>query len=127
MTQLNDLCDRQAPFAIGSPRRLRGPDDPQIDLPRFEQARTVLILQKLAACDAKVHVRSFGACGTIAAALNRDPNLLRRKVACVHLSAGTSGACREWNVNHEDVPDAALYLHASYAGPTRCLRARTMG
>lgn len=97
--QLNDLFDRRVPCAPGPYTEMRSLDDRMEDAPRFQQAGVDLLLRALRESRSRVHILSFGSARPVALAFNRDPGLLRRKVARIHLCAGASPAgYLEWNV-----------------------------
>ena len=99
VTQLNYLFDRNVPYGAGSFEPLPDARAKLLDAPEFEQSGVRLILDTLRASREKVHIVSFGSARPLAAAFNREPDLLRAKVARVHLSAGaTSPDFLEWNV-----------------------------
>jgi hypothetical protein len=99
VTQLNAVFGRQVPFGVSPFARMRAFDDRMTDVPAFQQAGVELLLETLRASTEPVHVMSFGSARPIAVAFNREPDLLREKVARVHLSAGsTSLDYLEWNV-----------------------------
>ena len=89
VTQLNYIFGRNVPFGISPFRKLKTPDDTLADAPRFFDAVEVF-LAALRASEEPVQVVSFGSCRVVAAAYNRDPELLRRKIGCLHISAGTT-------------------------------------
>jgi hypothetical protein len=69
------------------------------DRPRPEQAGVRLLLDILAECPDKVIVSVVGSARVLAAAYNRNPELLRARIRYVLLNAGsTGGTKREWNV-----------------------------
>ncbi|MCS7238696.1 MAG: hypothetical protein NZ899_10570 [Thermoguttaceae bacterium] len=100
--QLNYVFDRNVPCATGPWTRMRSPADTMLDVPAFQQAGVELILRVLRESPDPVHIVSFGSARTIAVAFNRDPELFRRKLARLHLSAGGSSppvpGYLEWNV-----------------------------
>ena len=109
VTQLNYIFDRNVPYGIGPFQQMRTPDDDMQDLPTFQQSGVDLILQTLMASEKKVEITVFGSARALAVAYNREPDLLRRKVARVHLCAGASEPhFLEWNV-HLD-PQAIVCL-----------------
>jgi hypothetical protein len=127
MLQLNTIFGRNVPFAAGPSRAMRAPDDAMADLPRAELFGVDLLLETLRRSSERVHILSFGSARAIAVAYNREPQLLRDKVAAIHLSAGDSaGKFLEWNVDldpqaiiallRSDLP-IALYPCATEAGP----------
>ena len=73
--------------------------DAKLDAPGFEQTGIELILRTLRESSEKVDILSFGSARALAAAWNRQPDLLREKVNRIHLSAGASSPTfQEWNV-----------------------------
>ena len=80
--QLNALFGRNVPCAVGPYAAMRSPEDPMRDTPAFQQQGVELILKTLRESEAPVHILSFGSARPLAVAYNRDPELLRRKVAC---------------------------------------------
>jgi hypothetical protein len=140
VTQLNYIFDRQVPYAVGPFTAMRSADDRMLDVPAFQQTGIRLLLQTLEASEQPVEILSFGSTRAIAAAFNREPDLMRRKVARIHISAGTAEprrepgstspekplSDREWNVSldpwafvrllRSDLP-IALYPCATHDGP----------
>lgn len=99
VAQLNALFGTRVPCGISPFARMRTPDDEMRDVPGFQQQGPELLLEVLRASDEPVHIMSFGSARPIAVAFNRDPELMREKVATVHLSAGsTTLEYLEWNV-----------------------------
>ncbi len=125
--QLNYLFDRDVPMAVGPWSLMDSPQDAMLKVPQFQQSGIRLIIKILRDSDQPVHILSFGSARAIAAAFNREPELMREKVACVHLAAGghPSGYL-EWNVMldpqsivcllRSDLP-VALYPCATEHGP----------
>lgn len=99
VTQLDCIFDRNVPYGIGPFHRLKSPKDKDLDAPEFQQTGIELILRTLRESKEKVEITSFGSARTLAAAYNREPELLRAKVRRIHLSAGASElGFLEWNV-----------------------------
>lgn len=99
MHQLNYIYNRQVPFAPGPFRQMRAPDDRMDDGPLYGQAGIALIVETLRRADNPVEILIFGSSRTLAAAYNREPELLARKIGRVHLCAGSSEPeFLEWNV-----------------------------
>lgn len=99
MSQLNYLYNREVPFAPGPFTTMKGPDDTMEDTPAYGQGGISLLLETLRRAEGQVEVLSFGSARTIAAAYNREPELLLEKISRVHLSAGASEpSFLEWNV-----------------------------
>jgi hypothetical protein len=100
VAQLNYLFDRNVPFGISPFHPMKSPEDRMEDAPAFQQSAIELVLRTLREAEARVDILIFCSCRTIAAAFNRDPELFRRKVGRIHLSAGTSSGERfdvDWN------------------------------
>jgi len=99
VTQLAYLTGRTIPVATGPAQPLRYPQDDVRDQPRREQAGIELVLDTLQSSDKPVVVTVVGSARVVAAAFNRDPDLVRAKTRAVVLNAGSSGGThREWNV-----------------------------
>lgn len=99
VAQLNALFGTRVPFGISPFARLRDLDDEMRDVPAFQQEGPELFLETLRASSEPVHIMSFGSIRPIAIAFNRDPDLMREKVARIHISAGsTTLDYLEWNI-----------------------------
>ncbi len=99
VTQLNYIFDRNVPYGLGPFTRLKSPKDKARDRPRFQQTGIELILRALRESKEKVEIVSFGSARPLAAAYNREPDLVHSKVRRIHLSAGASEpGFLEWNV-----------------------------
>ena len=125
--QLNALFGRNVPCAVGPYGAMRSPADPMRDAPAFQQHGVELMLKVLRESAEPVHVVSFGSARPLAVAWNREPELLRRKVACAICCAGAAPTgYLEWNVMldvaafvrllRSDLP-LALYPCATDKGP----------
>lgn len=102
--QLNALFGRNIPYAYGPYTPLKSLTDPMTDAPAAQQAGIDLILQVLQESSSLVDIVSFGSARTIAAAFNREPALVRRKVARIHISAGTSS--RNYEMGNSEAHNA---------------------
>lgn len=99
MIQMNNIFNRTVPFATGPFSVMRSPEDKMEHVPGFQQQGIELILKTLRESDELIEVLSFGSARSLAAAYNREPELLRSKVKEIHLSAGsTEDTYFEWNV-----------------------------
>jgi pyrimidine-specific ribonucleoside hydrolase len=99
MSQLNAIFGTAVPFGISPFARMRSLTDRMDDVPRFQQTGIDLLLRLLEESSEPIHLMSFGSARAIAVAFNRNPELMREKVARVHLSAGsTTLDYLEWNV-----------------------------
>lgn len=90
VTQLNALFSRSVPYAYGPFTAMKSLTDAMTDVPKGQQAGIELLLQTLDASDVPVEILSFGSARIIAAAFNREKDLMRRKVARIHVSAGAA-------------------------------------
>jgi hypothetical protein len=88
--QLNAIFNRNVPFAVGPFSAMRSPEDQMREVPAFQQQGVELLLETLRQSPEPVQILSFGSARVLAVAYNRDPELLRRKVKQIHLSAGTA-------------------------------------
>ncbi len=97
--QLLALSGRRIPYAIGLAEQLKSPEDKGLDQPQEFQAGTELLLKILRESDEPVHMLLAGSVRDLAAAFNREPELLRKKLASVHINIGNSQVGgTEWNV-----------------------------
>lgn len=109
VAQLNAIFGTRVPTAISPFARMRDPHDQMRDVPAFQQQGPELILELLRDADEPVHIMSFGSARPIAVAFNRDPGLMRRKVARVHFSAGsTTLDYLEWNIYLDPIASQRL-------------------
>jgi hypothetical protein len=101
------------PWAIGLRYPLTSEQDRAEQQPTEFQGGVELILQTLRASDEKVTLFLVGSCRDFAVAFNREPALLREKVASVYVNAGNGpgGLQSEWNVKLD--PCAYLCLMRS--------------
>jgi len=99
IAQMNYIFDRDVPAAAGPFTTMADPEDKLEHVPKFQQKGIQLLMNALRNSEEKVQILSFGSARALAAAYNREPDLLRRKVERVHLAAGSSsGEFMEWNV-----------------------------
>jgi len=101
VTQLNYIFDRNVPCAVGPFSAMRTAEDKMLDMPGFQQSGIRLLLETLEAAEQPVEILSFGSTRTIAVAWNRNPELMRRKVARIHISAGTATTNFELGPNED--------------------------
>lgn len=125
--QMNAIWGTAVPCATSPFSQLCSPDDRMEHVPRFQQQGIELLLETLRRSNEPVVIMSQGSLRTLAAAYNREPDLLRAKIRCIHISAGAcSPSYLEWNVNldphafvcllRSDLP-IALYPCATAEGP----------
>ena len=99
VAQISYLTGRAIPAAIGPLAPLRSPSDTALDRPRREQAGIELLLRVLRESPEPVAITVLGSARIVAAAWNREPALMERKVRSVVLNAGTAaGPANEYNV-----------------------------
>lgn len=89
LMQLNYIYNRQVRFAIGPVNLMKSETDKMSDTPGFFQG-VELLMDILRHEKDPIEVVSFGSARIIAVAYNRDPELLKRKIKRIHLSAGTA-------------------------------------
>src|SRR5229473_167211 len=98
--QLNYIFGRNVACATSPFSPLKSPDDPMYDVPAFQQQGIELILETLRRSERPVAIMTQGSVRALAAAYNREPELLRAKVERIHISAGASSpSFLEWNVS----------------------------
>jgi hypothetical protein len=126
--QLNYIFDRTVPYGIAPFAKMRSPDDKMLDAPKYQTSGIELMFKVLRESPKKVHILSFGSLRPLAVAWAREPQLMREKVAQVHICAG---ACLpteiEWNVFldpkamvgilRSDLPIALYPCSAKIPGP----------
>jgi len=99
LRQIMNLTGRRVSSAIGLGRKLRSPEDKALDQPEPFQAGVQLFLRALRESKEPVTVLQTGSLRDIAAAFNREPGLLREKVARLYLNSGHAGGDKEYNVD----------------------------
>lgn len=87
--QMNYIFKQNVPYGIGPLSMTKSEDDKMSDLTAFENG-VDLFIQLLAQAKQPVEVLSFGSARVVAVALNREPELLRKKIRRVHISGGTA-------------------------------------
>ncbi len=97
--QMFQLTGRRIPYATGLGEKLKSPDDKGLDHPERHQGAVRLLLETLRASPEPMIVVTTGSVRDVCAAFNREPALLREKIARLYINIGnlTEGK-REWNV-----------------------------
>jgi len=99
LRQMMAITRRQVPHATALAEPLRSPEDDGATQPETGQGGVRLILDSLRRARGPVTIIQTGSLRDIAAALNREPQLLRAKVAAVYVNSGNGAAVQdEWNV-----------------------------
>lgn len=88
--QLNYIFNRNIPFACGPFNEMKNVLDKMPELPAFQEAGIDLLINTLKESQHPLEIVSFGSARPIAVAYNREPELLRKKIKRIHLSAGTA-------------------------------------
>ena len=98
--QILHLAGRRVPYVMGINRPLGTRDDRAADVPQEFQGGIELILSTLRQSKEKVVLFTTGSLRDVAAAFNREPELLRAKVRALYFNAGNGPGGRqdEWNV-----------------------------
>jgi hypothetical protein len=98
--QMFRITGRKVPYVVGLNKPLSSREDKALEGdPRF-QGGIQLILSLLRASQERVVIHTAGSCRDVAAALNREPDLFRKKVKAIYIEAGNgpSGDQSEYNV-----------------------------
>lgn len=90
VTQLNYIFKRAVPYGMSPFHAMNAPEDLMTEVGDFESSAIELILRTLREAEQPVDILIFCSCRSVAAAFNRDPELFRKKVHCIHLSVGNS-------------------------------------
>jgi hypothetical protein len=100
LEQMKHLTGRSVPCVTGLEHALKSVDDPATDQPESTQGAVNMILSVLQESKEKVCIFTVGSLVDVAAAYNREPELLRKKVRAIYINAGTGpdGYQEEWNV-----------------------------
>jgi len=111
--QILHIAGRRVPYVKGLSRRLKTPDDQAREVPDEFQGGIELILTTLRQSKDPVTIFTTGSLRDVAAAYNREPELLRAKVGALYFNAGNGpgGVQDEWNVKLD--PEAYLRIFAS--------------
>lgn len=110
VAQLSYLTGCAIPAAMGPIDPLAHPGDAALDRPRSEQGGINLLLEALDRSTEPVTISVVGSGRVLAAAFNREPELLKAKTRAVLLNAGaTGGPKREWNVELDRAAYVALW------------------
>ena len=88
--QLKYIFDRNIPCALGPMSMMKSEMDKMNDIPFVQQEGVELLLNILRKSAKPIEVLSFGSARVLAVAFNREPALMRSKIAKIHLSAGTA-------------------------------------
>ena len=112
--QMMHITGRRVPIAIGLGTPLRSRTDDARDQPEEFQAAVNLILETLRKSGEKVTIFTTGSCRDVAAAFNREPGLMKRKVKAVYTNVGNGpqGKQDEHNVK----PDPQAYARLIESG-----------
>ena len=101
LKQISEITgDKIPPYAVGLRNPLLYRQDKGYGQPEKSQAAVELIINTLRESKEKVTVFSVGSCRDIAAAFNREPELLKNKISALYINAGNGpdGLQFEWNV-----------------------------
>ena len=114
--QMMQLTGRQVPCVVGLKPPLKSPEDPALEQPAEYQQGVNLLLEKLRASDRKVTIFTTGSMRDVAAAFNRDPDLVRQQVSRIYMNIGNaSPQDSEYNVDL-DVHAYVRILQSGLAG-----------
>jgi len=112
--QMMYITGRKAPYGFGLSRPLRSRNDKALEEPEQFQAGVMLLLSVLRQSKEPVTVFTTGSCRDVAAAFNREPELLKKKVKAVYfnIGRGPNEPQKECNVDY----DPAAYLRMFESG-----------
>ncbi len=88
--QLNYIFNKKIPYALGPLSMMKSEEDKMEYLPDYEQGAFSLLTKILTESEKPVEILSFGSARILAVAYNRNPDLLKKKISKIHLSAGTA-------------------------------------
>jgi hypothetical protein len=122
--QLCAITKREVPYAIGLDEKLTSPADTGASRPTQFQAAVEFILRVLRESPAPVTIVQTGSLRDLAAAYNREPELMRRQVARLYVNSGNAvGAQFEYNAQLDLVAyrqvmesDLPIYWCPCFAG-----------
>ncbi len=97
--QMMHITGRKVPYAVGLGRRLRTRTDKVLDEPSRFQGGVELLLSALRQSATRVTIFTVGSCRDVAAAWNRQPDLMTRKVRAVYVNAGNGLQGPQWEHN----------------------------
>ena len=111
--QVMHITGRRVPCAIGLSQRFRTRTDKALEEPARFQGAVELILSVLRDSREKVLLFTTGSCRDVAAAFNREPELLKQKVRAVYfnIGRGPNEPQEECNVGYD--PQSYLRLFES--------------
>jgi inosine-uridine nucleoside N-ribohydrolase len=103
--QMNLVFGRNVPYAYTPFTAMTSLTDTLSNAPANQQSGINLLLNTLRKSPEPVHIVSFGSARVLAAAYNREPELMRQKVAKIYLLASSQPSdspsgpwCPEWDV-----------------------------
>lgn len=100
VVQLSYLLGRAIPVAVGPFRPLGNQNDTARDRPTPEQSGIELLLNTLRASLEPVVISIVGSARVVAAAFNREPELMLARTKAILLNAGATAKTKtEWNVD----------------------------
>lgn len=90
VSQMNYIYNRNIPYGMAPFTPMKHYGDKMLEVPGFQQKGIELMLKTLQESPVPVNILSFGSARPVAVAYNRNPELFKRKVKQIHLSAGTA-------------------------------------
>lgn len=88
--QLRYIFNKKVPYGMGPLSMMKSEKDRMNDLPSYEQEAIHMLMNILSESKEPIEVLSFGSARILAVAYNRNPQLLKKKIHKIHLSAGTA-------------------------------------
>lgn len=114
LRQMSEITGRTAPYAVGLRYPLRSIDDQGLNQDPLCQKGVEMILDLLEKREGKVMILTVGTVRDVAAALNRNPGLFRKKISRLYLNTGIYGFPQgRFDVNLEKDRNAFLAIMKS--------------
>ncbi len=114
LRQMSEITGRTAPYSVGLRHPLRSIDDQGLNQDPLCQKGVEMILDLLEKTEGKVMILTVGTVRDVAAALNRNPGLFRRKISRLYLNTGIYGFPQgRFDVNLEKDRNAFLAIMKS--------------
>ncbi|NUQ62501.1 MAG: hypothetical protein HUU20_08430 [Pirellulales bacterium] len=97
--QMIKITGREVPYRAGLDRSLRGPGDTAAGGSAESQGGIELLLSALRKCHRPAVLFTTGSCRDVAAAFNREPDLMKEKVRALYVNAGNGPQGPQWEYN----------------------------
>lgn len=113
VAQMNYITGLVVPVAIGSPLSMTSRKDTQPQASKQEHQGVNWLLETLRKSETPVVINIVGAATNVAVALNKDPELFKKKCRAIYLNAGAANSIKdrklEYNVRLNPLAFAAIF------------------